>query len=242
MSFNPEIVLCIPGPWKDRSELLTRIVESDSGYLFAGQILMNRESKQACRLDYAEQDSHMVKAFNAAGYHWQNTPEMASIGTHQSVVYLIGEGGSREHAEAMMLAAEALLKAGGLGVKVESSGVAHGPIAWADMCQNLDLFSAHRALVIYITTGPQVYSCGMHNLGLRDAITTIEDKQNAVELLRIFTWYQLTASADLMAGQTFAIDVEADIYRLREHKGIDYGEGSLFYNPYGTWELEPVLC
>ena len=240
MSNSPEIVLCIPGPWKDRSELLTRIVACDSGYLFAGQVLMNMESKQACQLDYTEQDPHMVKAFQAAGYHWTDTPEMAAIATHQSVVYLIGEGGSRENAEAMMLAAEAVLKAGGLGVKVESAGLAHSPDAWTDMCQNLELFSAHRALVVYIT-GPEVYSCGMHNLGLRDAITTITDKQDAVDLLRVFTWYQFTESPDLRAGQTFSVDVEADIYRLREHEGIDYGEESLFNNPYGIWELEPVL-
>lgn len=80
----------------------------------------------------------------------------------------------------------------------------------------------------------------MHNLGLWDAITTIDDKQQAVELLRVFTWYQFTESPELRAGQTFSVDAESDIYCLREYQGVDYGEESLFSNPYGTWELVPV--
>lgn len=241
MNENPEMILCIPGPWKDRGELMMSIVDCDSGYLFAGRILMNLASEHSCEIDYAEQDPNMVSAFRAAGRHWDNTPEMEAITTHRSVVYLISDGGSREDAQAMMLAAKALLKAGGLGVKVESSGLAHSPDAWIKMCQNLHLFSAHRALVVNIADQNEVYSCGMHNLGLYDAITTIDDKQQAVELLQVFTWYLFTESPELKAGQTFSVDAEADVYRLREHQGINYGEKSLFNNPYGTWELVPVL-
>lgn len=241
MNENPEMILCIPGPWKDRSELITSIVNCDSGYIFAGRILMNLTSEYSCELDYCDRDPQMIGAFQAAGGHWSDTAEMAAIATHQSVVYLISDGGSREDAEATMLAAKALLKAGGLGVKVESAGLAHSPDAWIKMCQNFAQFSAHRALVVYITGRDEVYSCGMHNLGLWDAITTIDNKQQAVELLRVFTWYQFTESPELRAGQTFSVDAESDIYRLREYQGVDYGEESLFSNPYGTWELVPAL-
>jgi DNA-binding response OmpR family regulator len=183
----PLIVLCIPGPWQSQADLVQAIARGGSGYLFAGQVLMNMETRQTCELEFQAQDDRMQAAFRAAGPHWVGTPEMQRIADHSAVVYLVADGGVAMTAEALMQAAAAVLEAGGLGVKVESSGVAHAPADWLELCAALHLFSAHRAYVLYVT-GPQVYSCGMHNLGLRDAIVDNDgDTAGAVELLRAFT-------------------------------------------------------
>lgn len=233
----PLTVLCIPGPWRTRTDLIEAIVHSHSGYLFAGQILMNMDTKQSCELDFQPADPRMDAAFRASGPHWVGTPEMQRIAGHASVVYLVADGGQAITAEALMQAAAALLDAGGLGVKVESSGIAHSPAAWREMCAELHLFSAHRAYVLYVT-GEQVYSCGMHNLGLRDAI--VENDGNtagAVELLRQFTRYLFTESPTIRAGQTFGVEQDAPVYRLLDDPGPGYEEGSLYANPLGFWRL-----
>jgi len=235
----PEIVLCVPGPWKDRSALLERVVRSDSGYLFAGHILMNLQTRNSCELQHEPRDERMMSAFLSAGPHWFGTPEMALIQQHESVIYLVGHGGSKENADALMLAARALLDAGGLGVKVESSGVAHSPAGWRALCDDLHLFSAFRAYVLFIT-GEEVYSCGMHNLGLRDAVVENHGTEASVELLQVFTRYLFTEGPTLRAGHTFSTEPDAPRFRIEDGPGVDYGDNTLFANPYGTWRLVPA--
>jgi hypothetical protein len=234
----PETVLCIPGPWADRSELIERIVRGSHGYIFAGRILMNAQTSDTCELQHEARDDRMLSAFLTAGPHWRNTSEMASIKYHSSVVYLVGHGGSQKNVEALFLAARALLDAGGLGVKIESTGLAHSPAGWRTICDELHLFSAHRACVLYLT-GPEVYSCGMHNLGMKDAIVENFDGPDAVELVRTFTWYMYSEAPVIRSGQTFSVSATAPVYRVLADPGIQYEDGSLFANPYGFWRLEP---
>jgi Domain of unknown function (DUF4261) len=236
---SPKLVLCIPGPWKTRGELVRSIVQSSSGYLFAGQILMRTDTKFSCELEFSEADARMSRAFAAAGPHWRNSPEMAAISSHGSVVYLVGAGGSTDRAREMMLAARALLLCGGLGVKVESAGVAHSPSAWLDLTREISPRDVHAALVVYVT-GSDVYSCGMHNVGLRDAITNASDSTEAVELVRVFTRYLYEESPTILDGQTFSVSADAPVYRIHDDPGETYEPDSLFANPYGFWRLELI--
>lgn len=129
----PETVLCVPGLWSDRADLLKRIVQDSGGYLFAGCILMHMETKEFFELQVEGPDPRMADAFAAAGRHWATAEDLARIASHNFVLYLVGPGGSRERAESFMRAASGLLKAGGLAVKVESSGLAHDRGKWLEM-------------------------------------------------------------------------------------------------------------
>ena len=48
---EPKIVVGIPGRWEDRSEIVTSIASLGGGYLFAGNMLMNRESGKGFEID-----------------------------------------------------------------------------------------------------------------------------------------------------------------------------------------------
>lgn len=237
---DPDMVLCIPGPWADTTALIRRLAGVSGGYLFAGRILMCMETRFSCELVFEGPDERMSRAFAVAGPHWRDTADMTAIAGHRSVVYLVASGGGRQNAESLMRAGAALVRAGGLGVKVESTGLAHAPAVWLDHCENLYLFFAHRALVIYLT-GEEVCSCGMHNLGLRDAVTdSLGDTATATELLRVFTRYLFTETPTLRAGQTFSAAKDAPVYRIEAEDTQTYDEGSLFHNPYGLWRLVPL--
>jgi hypothetical protein len=201
-------------------------------------LLMNLETKETCEIQIEARDERMASAFKAAGPHWVDAVEMKSIDTHSSVVYLIGHGGSQTNLAPLMHAARALLNAGGLGVKVESTGVAHSPEAWRRLCDELHLFSAHEAWVLYIT-GDDAYSCGMHNLGLKDAIVASDLVESPADLLRAFTHYIFSERPKVRSGQTFSVAVDAPIYRVVDDEGIQYDASSLFNNPYGFWRLVP---
>ncbi|MFC4933467.1 DUF4261 domain-containing protein [Massilia sp. GCM10023247] len=238
MNDTPDLVLCIPGPWRDRAELAESIAASDTGYLLDGGVLRDTLDGFACDLLLEGSDPDLAAAFAKAGPHWAASSAMAAVADHDCVIYLAGKGGSRAAAEAMMRAAGALVEAGGLGVKVESTGIAHGPAYWLDMCFGLEQLTAHRALVVYVT-GKDVFSCGMHNFGLPDAMTTAVDQAAAADMLRTFTRYLLEQAPLLADGHTFSVSAGAPVYRLRKVPARDYGPDSLFNNPYGAWRLEP---
>lgn len=234
-----EIVLCIPGPWATRSQLVESIFKNSDGYIFAGMILMHIETNQSFELEFDGSDERMLSAFQTSGPHWNNTPEMELIATHKSICYLISKGGSIESAHAIMNAANALLNAGGYGVKVESSGIAHPPKDWREQCQYNYLYKSHSSYVVYVTS-EKTYSCGMHNFGLPDAIIHSSESENPPELLKVFTRYLLTESPEIKDGQTFSVDSDSPNYKINAHPSIDYGENSLYNNPYGTWLLKAL--
>lgn len=239
MSNTPEVVLCIPGPWDSSSALAEEIAASGTGYILEDKVLRDTETGFACELVLQRADPDLATDFAKAGPHWAATEAMADIDLHATVAYLVGPGGSRAAADAMMRAGAAIIDAGGMGVKVDSSGIAHAPAYWTDMCDQLDQLTAHRALVVYVA-GADVYSCGMHNFGLPEAITSAADKTQAADMLRFFTRYLLEHAPQLADGHTFSVSEGKQVYRVEQVPAIDYGPGSLFNNPYGAWRLSPV--
>jgi hypothetical protein len=241
VSNTPEVVLCIPGPWEGSSALVEEIAASGTGYVLEGKVLRDTETGFACELVLQRADPGLAADFARAGPHWAKTEAMADIATHRTIAYLAGPGGARAAADAMMRAGAAIIDAGGMGVKVDSSGIAHAAAYWIDMCEQLDQLSAHRALVVYVA-GANVYSCGMHNFGLPEAITSADNKTEAADMLRFFTRYLLEYAPALADGHTFSVSEGKQVFRVEQAPAIDYGPGSLFNNPYGAWRLSPVVA
>jgi hypothetical protein len=233
-----ETVLCVPGLWADRNALVSSIMGDSGGYLFVGRVLMQLETKEAFELQVEQPDPRLMNAFHAAGRHWVRAEDLARIDAHTFVLYLIAPGGSRAKAEAAMAAAGGLLRAGGLAVKVETAGIAHSRETWLEFVEKRYLFSAHRALVVYVT-GEQVYSCGMHNLGYRDAIVDAGAAADPAELLKVFTYYLFTENPTIRPGETFSVAPGTPVYRVEDEPCALYDGDSLFTNPYGMWRLSP---
>jgi len=233
---NPKTVLCIPGTWMDRSELVAQIAKLSGGYLFAGSALMETATERALEVEVCDHDPRMLTAFQGAGSPWRDTPEMAKIADHTMVLYLVGEGGSTEKARIFMKAAKGLLFAGGMGVKVESSGGAYSPIEWIRMTDSIGDFDAF----VICVTGEETMSCGMHNLGLRDAVVDSLSSENPLSLIHQFNRYVYWEKPTLKAGQTFGVETGAPRYRLTEQNEQPYPDDSLYHNPYGMWRLTLV--
>jgi hypothetical protein len=55
-------ILCIPGNWKDRTDLVTSIAEKTKGeYIFAGGILLNTKTNQSFELEVCDADEKWPK-------------------------------------------------------------------------------------------------------------------------------------------------------------------------------------
>jgi hypothetical protein len=234
-------VLCIPGAWKDRIEIMERIVESSSGeYIFAGIALLNTKTNESCQLFMEPKKETLLNTFAIAGLvNSVSEPFLNQIEKHEQIVYLISETGSFEKAKALAYAGNAILNAGGFGIYVESTGKAFEKEQWQELLENFEEQSLYEMFVhdsIENKDG-KVFSCGMHHLGLKDCIIYGQSSEEANTALKIWGSYQIIDKPIIKKGQTFGFPPIIPTFRIEEEKNPPYKEHELFHNPFGTWKL-----
>jgi hypothetical protein len=238
----PKIIVGVPGLWPSRSEVVTSIATKSGGYLFAGMVLMEVATKDPFTLEVYDHAPQMRNAFAIAGGGRFSEAELDAIGSHTFTLYLSRDGGSPEAAWKVMRAARGLIQAGGLGVKVESAGLAVRPEVWSEWADTEFLPNLYHAFVVRVG-GPEGYfSCGMHNLGYRDVIVGPDEASadEAGELIHRFQLYELLENPDLQSGHTFSLDAEAPRFRVTAEECTTYPPGDSFHNPYGMWRLTRI--
>ncbi len=245
---NIDCVLCIPGPWPNRDELMRALVElrGEDGprFLAAGQLMVELVTEDALQFEWHERALELARAFEVAGRGALSQAELQAIDDAPGHVFLIDpDGGSLQSARRAMIFAEALLRAGGLGVKVESAGVAHGVETWRAMTG--DAHDVGALLAAYLAfvgePGRGFFTCGMHNLGLPDAVVPPGlAPEQAVDLLESFTLYLAAEEPELESGQTFAAAEDAPVFELQHQPCEHFAADDPFHNPFGMWALLPI--
>jgi hypothetical protein len=193
--------------------------------------------------------------------------DFAEVARHTSVLYVLsgqyGPDDAAENAHRMMRLGCALLDAGGIAVKCESSGKAHSAKMWRCFRDLADQGMAmlrgdqkdnarwrfwlalRRAYVFspLLSKNGDLYTLGMHLLGRRDAITPRGDDDRAGdELLTEFSEYVLAECADdpPREGEKFRTGPEAPRWRISTEPCHGYEEDDFFFNPYGYFRLQPA--
>ncbi len=237
----PKIILCVPGKWRDSTDLVVSIAKRSDGFLFAGMVIMHIATREAAELRVRERVPGMRRAFAYAGHHWATNDDLENIDAHSMVLYLLKEGGSPDHARRAMDFANGLLRAGGLAVKVETAGVAHSPTDWLKMSERKTVLDLIRAFVVVATGEETTYSCGMHNFGLRDAVVTSKlSSDEAARLVNRFVLYVLAEQPTLNERETFSVSMGAPRYRLSAEPCTIFAPNDTFHNPYGVRRLTPM--
>ena len=201
---------------------------------------MNIPTGKHFELEICDRDERMANSFKTAGLiNRVSDSFLEEIDCHNTVVYLIGEGGNMEAAEALARAGYAILKAGGIGVKVETAGKAFMKEQWANLLE--DEFQASSCKMFVLTSistdDGAVFSCGMHNLGLKDTIVFDEPIEQAVSLISIFSYYQIIDKPTISPNQTFSQSAGGTCYQITEEPNPPYKGYELLGNPYGMWRL-----
>lgn len=236
-----ETILCIPGNWADRESFITSIFETNiNEYLAVGFILFDQKNNLSYEIDLCVHDSKMRDSFKWAGLV-NRIPEefLDKINQHKFVVYLKGETGNFDKAKLLAEAGRAVLNAGGIGIKIETTGKAFTKEHWLKLLDNFEISNLYEMFVIDSITNEdqQTYSCGMHNLGLKDTIVYDEEFQTAVNLISIFNYYQIIDKPEIKNNQTFSIDTDAPIYTITEETNQPNKGDKYFENKYGMWRL-----
>ena len=173
----PRIVLCVPGPWEGRDDLAQRLLQGP--FVLEEKKLRRADGSEAFEAEFRGPDPRMRPAFQASACRLRPslTPaDFHAIQAHRGVLYVLSDPFGRATAAAaasrMIEVGRALIEAGGIAVKCESSGIAHSAERWRR--PDLPLFEAFVRLPIVDETD-ELYSVGMHLLGLPDGIVNLKD-------------------------------------------------------------------
>jgi hypothetical protein len=239
---KPKTVLCIPCKWKNHDEVVASIATTNMNkFIFAGKILMNTETGKSFELEICERDERMRESFEVAGLVNRLSDEfLDKIEQHSSVIYIVGETGNPDDATAIAEAGNALLKAGGIGLKVESAGKAFTAEHWTKLLTNFEEPRLYEMFVLDSLNDGEgtTYSCGMHNLGLKDTIISGVEFQEAYNSISIFGYYQWVDKPTIVQGETFGVDNESPSFEIVNEPNQPNKGHELFENPYGMWRLK----
>ncbi|WP_299212598.1 hypothetical protein [uncultured Aquimarina sp.] len=235
-------ILCIPGNWTDRNEIVSSIAENNlNEFIFAGMILLNLKTNQGFKLEICERDDRMRNSFKWAGMTNQLSDDFLNeIDKHNFVIYLSYETGNIESALEIAKAGKAILKSGGIGIKVESAGKAFMKEHWIHLLTDFEESNLYEMYVLDSISNEQghIYSCGMHNLGLKDTIIVGEDFNDAITLIKSFNYFVLMDKPKLKENHTFSPSEEWPTFKITEQKNQPNKDHELFGNTFGMWNLE----
>jgi hypothetical protein len=161
-----EIHLRIPGQWAQPQELFERLPE---GYQLTGEGLVLPDGTL---IDFGAlpADDEFAGIFRSSCRQAATDEELATVDGYTVNALLCGPGGSMQAARTMMQAAAAIIRAGGAGVFIDNSALAHGGKDWLEMTEDGGPDAVSFAYVGIVGGKVDVWTMGMHALGLRDVL------------------------------------------------------------------------
>ncbi|CAH0230728.1 hypothetical protein SRABI96_02669 [Peribacillus sp. Bi96] len=233
-----QIIIGIPGKWKNRTALIQTLASKGEGYLLAGNIFHNKDKNITFQAEVQDYEPTLKETFSYASKGAFSESLLEEINDHTFTVYIIADISDTGNVTDLIDAGAAILRAGGLAVKIETAGIAHSKMDWLQLHHNPDILSVYAHFVTII--GEEDYYCsfGMKAFGLPDAVTlnTMSPKE-AAALLNTFNYYHVGERPLFTNGETFSIQKDAPNYILTGLQDFRYEEDNPFYNPFGLWNL-----
>jgi hypothetical protein len=228
----PTIALRVPGEWSHPGELLERLPE---GLRLTPDHLVLSSGEKIEFIPMAPDDM-FAGIFRSSCRRPPREDELAVVGRYTVKIGLKGPGGSLESALTMMQAGAAIVRAGGAGVFIDNSGLAHGGADWIQMTDDGSSDAVSFAFVSIIRGREDVYVMGMHVMGLPDFLMRSadvgEEGDEVVELIR----YMCAGVAPIGVGHMLA-DAHGPRFQVvaKSDDGID--AHNPMHNPYGRLKI-----
>lgn len=226
------VTLRIPGNWSDPEEIYSRLprgcrIEGSSLFLEDG-------SEFECHA--VKPDGQFADVFSSSCRVPPTTDEMDRIRNYKANTAIIGRGGSLESAYALLRAGAAIVKAGGAGVFIDNSALAHGGEFWLEMLADGSPDAISFAFVSIIHTKVEVFTIGLHVLGAPDVKMQSKDvSEQGKEVIEMIQ-YLCNGVKEIGDGHIIA-DEDGPLFRTKLVKSSLSPPGSPMYNPYGCLQL-----
>jgi hypothetical protein len=224
--------LRIPGKWSHPKELIQRL---SAGCRLTGEALLLPDGTQ---IDFgaAPADDQFPQIFRSSCRRPPTEEELAMLDDYAVNVFLSGPGGSLQAARTMMQAAAAIVQAGGAGVFIDNSALAHGGEHWLEMTEDGGPDALSYAFVSIISSQAEVWTMGMHVLGLRDMVMKRADVEaddfDIVEVIR----YLARGEKPIGDGHVLA-DLDGPRFQAFTQASDEDLAGSPMHNPFGRLKL-----
>src|SRR5688572_21036518 len=160
------VALRIPGQWSHPRDLMDRL---PAGHRLTPEALVLPDGT-AVKFGAVRADDQFAQIFRSSCRQPPTAEELATVDGYAVNVFLSGPGRSMDAARTMMRAAAAVVRAGGAGVFIDNSALAHGAEHWLEMTEDGGPDALSFAFVAIIRGRDEVWTMGMHVLGLRDVV------------------------------------------------------------------------
>ncbi len=232
----PSVVARIPGPWKQPTSLAQALPD---GYRLSGGRLQLPGGRQV-QFGAMAADSGFRKVFVSACRRPPLPEQRSAIDRCRAAVCLITPGGSMEAARRILEAAAAVVRAGGLGVLIDTSFIAHRRGDWLEHASHPGVDGLLRAFIRPLVSVDELWSLGMHAMGLRDIVMprSGDHEEDCITLESVLDY---TLTTDLIIADGDLIGDIAPRFRLHKEPSCRFGPDSPLHNPHGQWRLEPFV-
>lgn len=229
---SPGIALCIPGNWSHPGELLERLPD---GFRLTPDalILPDRTSIEFVPMP---PDDEFPQIFESSCRRAPRDDELAVVARYTVNVGLSGLGGSLESARTMMEAGAAIVRAGGAGVFIDGSALAHGGEDWITMTEEGGPDAISFAFASIVRSQRQVSTMGMQAMGFPDLLMSPSDVdeqgRTIVEIIR----YVCGGGRPMDVGHIIA-DERGPRFQVVARTSDDFDPRSPMHNPFGRLKI-----
>ena len=226
------IALRIPGQWSHPKELVERL---PAGCRLTPEALILPDGTQVGFGVPA--DEQFAQIFRSSCRNQPTDDELATVDGYTVNVYLSGPGGLLPAARKMMQAGAVIVRAGGAGIFIDNSALAHGGQQWLEMTEDGGPDALSFAFVAIVTGQADVYTMGMHVLGLRDIVMKRADLDaddfDIIDVIR----YLARGEKPIGDGHVIA-DLSKVRFQASTQPSSERLAGTPMHNPFGR--LKPV--
>ena len=230
-----EIALRIPGKWSGPEEFVRRL---PAGCGVTGEALILPDSTQV-EFGAVPADDQFARIFRSSCRQPATDEELATVDDYTANIYLSGPGGSLPAARRMMQAGAAVVRAGGAGVFIDNSALAHGGQNWLAMAEDGGPDALSFAFVAIIGGNTDVWTMGMHVLGLRDIVMKRADIEaddfDIIEVIR----YLARGEKPVDDGHIIA-DLGGLRFQAFTQDSPEELVGTPMHNPFGRLKLVSI--
>src|SRR5712691_10134454 len=218
------IALRIPGQWSHPRDLVERL---PAGCRLTPEALFLPDTTQV-EFGAVGADDQFAEIFRSSCRQPAAEDELATVDGYTVNVFLSGPGGSIQAARTMMQAGAAMVRAGGAGVFIDNSALAHGGQHWLEMTDDGGPDALSFAFVAIVRGKTDVWTMGMHVLGLRDVIMKRVDADSfdIIEVIR----YLSEGVKPIDDGHVLA-DLNGPRFQVFTVESDEALAGSPMYNP-----------
>ncbi|HEV7282969.1 MAG TPA: hypothetical protein VGN57_22375 [Pirellulaceae bacterium] len=184
-------------------------------------------------------DADFAKIFQSSCRRPPGADELATVARYSVNVGLSGPGGSIESALKMMQAGAAIVRAGGAGVFIDNSALAHGGSDWIAMTDDGSPDAISFAFASIVRGRQETYTMGMHAIGFPDLAFRSSDVDDEGDAVVAILRYLCDRGQSVEVGHAFA-DERRLRFQVVGKASDDFDADSPMHNPFGRLKIVSV--